>query len=78
MRESQWYPAESQDGMIVEFELIKTAEAPGSPPSVSVGDPIVRPTWVDRDRGWVIRDVLTELARVDLSPPYRNALKRFS
>ncbi len=60
--------------MIVEFELIKTAEAPGSPPSVSVGDPIVRPTWVDRDRGWVIRDVLTELARVDLSPPYRNAL----
>ncbi len=74
MRESQWYPAESQDGIIVEFELIKTAEAPGSPPSVSVGDPIVRPTWVDRDRGWVIRDVLTELARVDLSPPYRNAL----
>lgn len=51
------YPQHTQDGMIVELTI---QELRGG--GFTVSTPEVHPTWVDRDRGWVIRPVAEELA----------------
>jgi poly-gamma-glutamate synthesis protein (capsule biosynthesis protein) len=64
------WPASSQDAAIVEFEI-----AVDSVGNVAIGPPTVVPTWVDKDNGWVIRDVNAELARADLDPGRRSQLQ---
>lgn len=64
------WPDASQDAMIVEFEI--DVDSVGN---VSIDAPTVIPTWVDKDNGWVIRDVGAELARDDLDPVRREALQ---
>lgn len=65
----------SQDGVIVDVSLDITADG-----KVTVAAPIVHPTWVDKRNGYVIRDVLGELARTDLTKgqraTYEQSLER--
>ena len=51
------WPASSQDGVIVGVTI---AEQPDG--TFVVERPTVTPTWVDRNNGWVIRPVVTDLA----------------
>ncbi len=64
------WPASSQDAAIVEFEI--EVDSVGN---VAIGPPTVVPTWVDKDNGWVIRDVNAELARADLDAGRRSQLQ---
>lgn len=43
--------------------------------AVAIDRPTVRPTWVDREAGWIVRDVLAELARDDLGAGQRGRLE---
>ena len=61
MRESEWFPAASQDGAVVSFKVRLLDNASNGVEAV-VDRPTVTPTWVDRGSGWVIRDVLAQLA----------------
>lgn len=62
-RLSEWWPADAQDGAIVSVRITLTRTGGGpNDVRVDVGRPSVRPTWVDRDNGWVIRDVVSDLA----------------
>lgn len=63
----KFFPPSSQDGMVVTVEVVVDPDG-----TVSVEQPVVHPTWVDRDRGYVIRNVLLELARADLAPEERT------
>ncbi len=65
------WPASSQDAVILEVGV-----SVGPDGAVEVDRPIVRPTWVDKDNGWVIRDVAATLGRDDLSDGQRNVLER--
>jgi poly-gamma-glutamate synthesis protein (capsule biosynthesis protein) len=67
---SSW-PAASQDAMVVTLDLVV-----GPDGTTRVGRPVVHPTWVDVHADWVVRPVLTELARDDLSPDRRAVLER--
>jgi len=40
-----------------------------------VGAPRVVPTWVDKQNGWVIRDVGADLSRTDLGDERRQVLQ---
>lgn len=60
------YPAASQDGLIVTVEIDLHADG-----RVEVMPPVAYPTWVDRAHGHVIRDVLAELERDDLTAEER-------
>lgn len=64
------WPDASQDAMIVEFEI--EVDGVGN---VSIDAPSVIPTWVDKDNGWIIRDVGAELARDDLDEAQRSVLQ---
>ncbi len=50
------WPDASQDAALVEFPIVVSGQG-----AVEVGPPTARPTWVDKENGWVIRDVLAEL-----------------
>lgn len=50
------WPAKSQDGVIAMVNL--TISHSGK---VSVDPPLIYPTWVDKDHGWVIRSVVDDL-----------------
>lgn len=50
------FPPSSQDGAVVTVTLTKRLDG-----TIRVSRPVVHPTWVDRDRGWIIRPVLTDL-----------------
>ena len=64
------WPAASQDAMIV------TVGATVHPDGRRTIDaPVASPTWVDKQSGRVIRDVLAELADPDLPPGRRPALE---
>lgn len=63
------WPDSSQDAIIIEFEV--TVDSNGA---VDVAQPVVRPTWVDKDNGWMIRDVETMLDRGDLTAAQRSQL----
>ena len=60
------YPPATQDGVVVMVTIDVAADG-----VVTVAAPSVHPTWVDRDHGYVIRDVLAELARTDLTAEER-------
>ena len=45
-------------------------------PLVTVAPPVVHPTWVDKRNGYVIRDVLAQLARTDLSSGQRSTYEK--
>lgn len=58
--DSIWGP-ETQDGVILTVEVDRTVERP------VVNDLTIIPTWVDKDAGWIIRDVQASLADPDLA-----------
>jgi poly-gamma-glutamate synthesis protein (capsule biosynthesis protein) len=53
---TDYWPDSTQDAAIVEFEVTMLGD------DVTVDRPNVRPTWVDKNNGWVIRDVANELS----------------
>ena len=61
-----YYPPETQDGMVAVVSVTVAADG-----SVSVADPVVHPTWVDKSNGYVIRDV-----RADLADPATGGQRR--
>lgn len=65
----QW-PAASQDAMIV---TVGATVHPDGRRSITA--PVVYPTWVDKESGRVIRNVLAELADPDVPPGRRPALE---
>jgi poly-gamma-glutamate synthesis protein (capsule biosynthesis protein) len=65
------YPPSSQDGVLVEIGFEITADA-----KVTVSRPVVYPTRVDKGYTFVIRDVLTDLARTDLTARERSDYER--
>lgn len=75
MRESEWFPASSQDGAVVTFNVtfVDNASKPNGVEAV-VDRPQVTPTWVDTGSGWVIRDVLTQLADPTIPGDRRGGL----
>ena len=77
MRESPWFPASSQDGAVVDFNVtfVDNARKPNGVEAV-VDRPRVIPTWVDRDNGWIIRDVRAQLADPTIPGNRRAALLR--
>ena len=70
---SDAWPASSQDAAIVEFEI--EVDDVGN---VNIERPTVIPTWVDKQNGWVIRDVIAEFARADLDPARSPNCRRHS
>ncbi len=50
------WPASTQDGAIVTTKIAVAADG-----EVSVAKPVVIPTWVDRNSGWQIRSVVSDL-----------------
>ena len=68
---TDFWPASSQDAAIVEFDVEVDADG-----TVVVDPPRVIPTWVDKQDGWVIRDVGAELRRSDLGATRRDELQR--
>ena len=66
---SSMWPAASQDAMVVTTTLTVAADG-----AVTFERPVVHPTWVDKDAGWIVRLVDRELARPDLTPGRRARL----
>lgn len=62
----EFFPPSSQDGVIVTVTVEVSAVG-----DVTVARPVAHPTWVDRRNGYVIRDVLGQLARPDLAAGMR-------
>ncbi|MFK8024274.1 MAG: CapA family protein [Ilumatobacter sp.] len=65
------WPAASQDAAVVEFAI-----AVDHAGHVTIGTPVVTPTWVDKNNGWVIRDVRAALADPASSDGRRADLER--
>lgn len=65
------WPAATQDAAVVEF--VVTVDGSGL---VTVDPPAVYPTWVDKNDGWVIRDVELTLADPTIGAGYRADLER--
>lgn len=63
------WPAASQDGVVVEFPVERRDGI------VTVGEPLVIPTWVDKENGWIVRDVLAELGDASTPDWRRRALQ---
>jgi poly-gamma-glutamate capsule biosynthesis protein CapA/YwtB (metallophosphatase superfamily) len=66
---SDMWPASSQDAMLVEVDVTVSGD------DVEIASPVVRPTWVDKRNGWVVRDVLRDLADPMLAPERRTVLE---
>lgn len=64
------WPSSSQDGVIVG---VTVAEQPDG--TFLVERPTVTPTWVDRNNGWVIRPVFTDLADPTVAEPIKSLLR---
>jgi poly-gamma-glutamate synthesis protein (capsule biosynthesis protein) len=67
--EHRWPPS-TQDGMIVSIAITRQPDG-----TVTVERPGVIPTWVDRDRGWIIRPVLAGLSDPSLHPAITSQLR---
>jgi hypothetical protein len=70
MPTSDNWPAASQDAAVALVDLTVGVDG-----TVMVERPVVHPTWVDNDAGWLVRVVLDELARDDLSAGQRGRLQ---
>ena len=64
--DGSWWPASSQDGAVVTTRLSIAADG-----TVTVDQPVVHPTWVDRGDGWIVRSVQAELV-APLTPESRR------
>ena len=64
------WPANSQDAVIATINMTITSSG-----KLVVDRPVVHPTWVDKDHGWVIRPVLEDLADPNVAPGTKAALK---
>ena len=64
------WPASTQDGAIVTTKITVAAEG-----RISVAKPVVTPTWVDRDSGWQIRSVVSDLTNNLISGATRAELQ---
>lgn len=51
----------TRDGIVLEVVVERDGEG-----GTHIAAPVARPVWVDRDAGWVVRDVATALDRPDL------------
>lgn len=67
---SDRWPSASQDAAVVTIEMTVTNDG-----DVTVWRPIVYPTWVDKDAGWIVVPVLDALASDDLSAGQRGRLE---
>jgi poly-gamma-glutamate synthesis protein (capsule biosynthesis protein) len=67
---SENWPSASQDAAVAIVNLTV-----GNDGEVTVERPVVHPTWVDKDAGWVVRVVLDELSRADISAGQRGRLQ---
>jgi poly-gamma-glutamate capsule biosynthesis protein CapA/YwtB (metallophosphatase superfamily) len=67
---SSAWPAATQDAAVAVVEI---EVDPSS--GVTVGTPVVHPTWVDKQAEWTVRVVADELARDDLSDGRRAVLQ---
>ena len=63
------WPAASQDAAVVTVDFEVTSDG------VTVGRPVVHPTWVDKDAGWTVWLVQSELARDDIGAGQRGRLE---
>lgn len=66
---SSGWPASSQDGAVA---VVGFSVRPDG--AVEVWPPAMHPTWVDRDAGWIVRLVNTELADPSIDPLLRERL----
>lgn len=66
---SRW-PAATEDGAVVVVELSVSADG-----TVTVATPVVHPTWVDRDGGWIVRLVQPTLEDQAISAGLRGQLE---
>ena len=64
------WPASTQDGAIVTTKITVAAEG-----KISVAKPVVTPTWVDRDSGWQIRSVVSDIKNSVISGATRAELQ---
>lgn len=67
---SDEWPAATQDGAIVTIAVQRDATG-----AIVVEQPVVYPTWCDREHGWVIR-LTSEASDLSLSDSVRNELRR--
>jgi hypothetical protein len=56
------WPASSQDAGIFTTTLRRSADG-----SISFDTPVVHPTWVDKQHGWIIRDINKSLTNSNTS-----------
>jgi len=56
------WPASTQDGAIVTTKIAVAADG-----EVLVAKPVVIPTWVDRNSGWQIRSVVSDIKSNDIN-----------
>ena len=69
---SRW-PAATQDGAVATVDVTVAADG-----TVSVSPPVVHPTWVDRDHGWIVYLVRPTLADPAIDPWLRDRLERLA
>jgi poly-gamma-glutamate synthesis protein (capsule biosynthesis protein) len=67
--EGRW-PAGTQDGAVA---IVEFTVAEGGP--VEVAAPVLHPTWVDKEAGWVVRVVATDLAGTAIDETTRRRLE---
>jgi hypothetical protein len=64
------WPAATQDGAVATIDVTVAADG-----TVSVAVPVIHPTWVDRDHGWVVHLVQPALADPSCDPWLRRRLE---
>ena len=64
------YPPESQDGALVQVDFDVAPDG-----TVTVHQPVVYPTWVDKGNTFAVLDVLSELAKPDLAARQRREME---
>ena len=65
---SRW-PAATQDGVVATVDITVGADG-----VVTVSTPVIHPTWVDKDAGWIVRLVAPTLADPAIGDGLRGRL----
>ncbi len=65
----EYWPESARDAAVVTLKLSVAASG-----DVTVDRPVVHPTWMDHDSGWIIRLVSNELRQVDITNAQRSRL----